>query len=157
MRFATQLMAVVAAGALLFAGAAGAADKKMVGKFSFDTTDGKKVTQEAIKDKTAVFLVAQTACSQCKAELMEFDKRLDELKGKADVYVVLVDIESGPAVERYKAKGYKPVALLDPDFNVGLLFGFNVTPSTAVVKKGEIVYTTTGYRAGQFEEILSLL
>lgn len=131
---------------VLSAGVALAGEAVAVKAFKVKDAKGAEFTNKNIEGKTAVFVVVQTACSQCRGELLALSAKYDELKAKADIYTVLVDVNSERALSVYAADKHKMPALLDPGFTIPDMAGLGVTPSTIVVKGGKITYTKTGYR-----------
>lgn len=145
-------------GAMLAATVAGAADQ--LPAFKLMGADGKELTQEQVQgsDKKTVFVMVQTACSQCSKELEEMDVLWDDLKAKANVYVVMLDMNSAPGMERYKNKGHKAPVLLDDKFKFPASVGIEVTPATMIVGPDlKIVYKKTGYRPGDLEALMEML
>lgn len=157
MRWKGLMLAAI--GAMLSAATlAGATD--VLPAFSLKADDGKVITQEYVqaKEKKTVFVMVQTACSQCSKELEEMDALWTDLSAKADFYVVLLDMNSGPGLERYKGKGHKAPVLLDDQFRFPSLVGIGVTPATMVVGPDlQILHKKTGYRPGDLEVLMDLL
>lgn len=126
-----------------------------VGTIALKTGDGKDFTNETIKEKKVLFIVAQTACGQCRKEIADISEQFDKISGKGLVFTVLVDINQERALEYYKKKDYKVPVVLDPNFTIAGMADIAATPATIIVDaKGNITYTKTGYRPGQLEEIL---
>jgi len=151
------ILGIAAAALLLSLSGAQAAGTK-VGSFKLKDGEGKEVTHEALKEKRTLFIVAQTACSQCRTEIKEIQERLDEVTAKAQVWVILVDANAEAGLERYgKLKLTLPV-LLDPDFRLPASVGIEASPATFIVD-GElnVVFTKTGYGPGSFEMIMEKL
>ncbi len=155
MRWKGLMLAAV--GAMLAATTAWA---EVLPAFKLQGADGKEMTQETLqaKEKKTVFIMVQSACSQCAGELGEMDALWTDLSAKADVYVLLLDMNSGPGVERYKTKGHKAPLLLDDKFRFPTLVGIEVTPATMIVGSDlKILYKKTGYRPGDLEVLMDLL
>lgn len=152
-----RLLSVFAAAATCVMLAAGAwgADQKTIGAFSLKNAEGKAVTQEALKGKKTILVVAQMACRQCQMELEDLKNMFDDVQKKGQVFVVLVDMNAENALEKYKKAGHKATVLIDPDFSLGSMAGVNVTPATVVVDENlKVKSARTGYMPGQMEDIL---
>lgn len=133
-------------------------DKGFMGDLLLKTDEGKDFSFKDVVGKKVMFVIVQTACSQCRIELQDLSASLDKVKAKADVYAVLVDVASDRAVKAYKDAGYKLPLILDPGFALGAKGSVDATPATIVVgKDGKVAMSKTGYRPGQLEQILDKL
>lgn len=157
MKRVLSCIAVLGTALLLSTGYARAEDK-VLAAFKLKNAEGKEVTQEAFKGKKTLFVVVQTACSQCRTELDDISKNLDKVKAKAEVVVILVDANSEIGLKRYQEMGYAMPLLLDPMFNVPASVDINVTPGTFATDKDLKVYLTkTGYRPGTLDQLIDKL
>jgi len=100
-----------------------------------------------------------TACSACRSELMDIMVFQDSVKDKLAIYPIAMDMAGVPAVERYEKKMMLGVTyLLDTEFTLPPLFGFNSTPSIAILdKEGKVLYTKAGYMPSKKAELESEL
>jgi len=88
-----------------------------------------------------------TACSACFEELKELDDYVRRNPGKVEVWCVAVDLRGAKTVEPYqKANNFRVKYLIDPKFSLPRIFGFNYTPSLAVVdRQGVVLHKKGGY------------
>lgn len=126
---------------------------------------GEQVSFEKnIKGKTkhTVILFMNTGCSSCLAELMEVDHAT---KGNKDfaVYGIAVDKRGEEVVKAYFDQ-YKIEVnyLVDPDFVMPPMFGFEYTPAMIIVdKNGQIKEAKGGFNPnkdkGKIAEMLKKL
>jgi peroxiredoxin len=141
--------------ALLPARPAAAAEKAVevgqkVPEFSLPGLDGAAVSYERdIRGKAplTVLLFMTTACSACYEELKEISDFAGKNPGKIDAWAVAVDLRGAQTVGPYrKANAFRVKYLVDPKFSLPRTFGFNYTPSLAVVDgKGILLHKKGGY------------
>jgi peroxiredoxin len=118
--------------------------------FSFPGLDGGNVSFEKdIRGKAplTVFLFMTTACSACYDELKEISDFAGRNPGKVDAWAVAVDLRGAQTVVPYqKANNFRAKYLIDPKFSLPRVFGFNYTPSLAVVDaKGILLHKKGGF------------
>jgi peroxiredoxin len=109
------------------------------------------------KAPLTVFLFMTTACSACYEELKEISDFVGKNPGKVDAWAVAVDLRGAQTVAPYrKANFFRVKYLVDPKFSLPRAFGFNYTPSLAVVDaKGVLLHKKGGYSPN--ERIADLL
>lgn len=141
---------------ILFAAApAIAADKildvgQRVPEFTLLNLEGKPVSFEKdIRGKgplTLLFFMT-TACSPCFEELQEIDAFVGKNPGKIDVLCVAVDLRGAQTVGPFQqANRFRVKYLIDSKFSLPRTFGFNYTPSLAIVNaKGVLLHKKGGY------------
>jgi peroxiredoxin len=150
-----RFISLAFAALLLACAAAGAAEKPVevgqaVPEFSLPGLAGETVSfQKNIRGKAplTVFLFMTTACSACYEELKEISEFAGKNPGKVDAWAVAVDLRGAQTVAPYqKANGFRVNYLVDPKFSLPRAFGFNYTPSLAVVdSKGVLLHKKGGY------------
>lgn len=130
-----------------------------LGSFSGVTdADGKPFTAEGLKGKTTMFVVVQAACGQCRAEIEDVKANLELIEEKAELVVVIVDVNSERGIEFFKGRETPGRMVADPSFSLASALGAEASPATAVVN-GElkIVAFKTGYQPGDVERLLNKL
>lgn len=99
-----------------------------------------------------------TWCKPCKKLLKKLDKINKDYNNTVEVVTISTDDSSAfSRVESYiKGKRYSFTVLLDPDSGVSrILNPSRVLPFTLMIdKKGDIVYTHTGYMPGYEKELI---
>jgi len=140
---------------LAFPAAAPAAEKPVevgqpVPEFTLQGLEGDPVSfQKNIRGKAplTVFLFMTTACSACFDELKEIHEFAGKNSGKVDAWAVAVDLRGAQTVAPYQqANRFRVKYLIDPKFSLPRKFGFNYTPSLAVVDaKGVLLHKKGGY------------
>lgn len=154
MKKVTEILAALAVTLCFATGAL--ADK--IGKFEVKDAGGVKFTQEQLKGKKAVLAFVQAACGQCRTEIADLTAKADAITGKAELFIVVVDVNTERAMEYFKSQNVPGKLLADPDFKMGAAAGVGATPSTVVLNKElNIVTSKTGYRAGDVEKLISEL
>lgn len=119
-------------------------------EFSLPGLDGKPVSfEQQIRGKaplTMLFFMT-TACSACFEELKEIDEFVRKNPGKVDVWCVAVDLRGAKTVGPYqKANNFRVKYLIDQKFSLPRKFGFNYTPSLAIVDpRGVVLHKKGGY------------
>ncbi|MDF1554082.1 MAG: TlpA disulfide reductase family protein [Deferrisomatales bacterium] len=123
--------------------------------FKLKSADGSMVSNETLKDKSAVLVFAQTACSQCRTEMKAIDKNLEAIQEKARVYVVLVDTNEERGAMLYEQMGFKAPVIFDSSYSLPSALGINATPATVVVDKtGTITMKQVGYSPAVISDIM---
>jgi peroxiredoxin len=122
--------------------------------FTLPSLDGGDVSFERqIRGKggVTVLFFMTTACSACFDELKDIDAFIARNPGKVDAWSVAVDLRGARTVEPYrKANNFRVKYLLDPKFSLPRLFGFDYTPSLAVIdRQGVLLYKQGGYKPGE--------
>ena len=132
-----------------------AADKVLevgerVPEFSLPDLAGRPVSFERdIRGKgplTLLFFMT-TACSPCLEELREINAFVGRNPGKVDVLCVAVDLRGSRTVGPFQqANRFRVKYLIDPRFSLPRMFGFNYTPSLAIVDaRGVLLHKKGGY------------
>lgn len=155
MKKALRLLVAAVAVAFLASAAFAAAP---INAFTVKDASGKEFKSDALKGKTTVLVLTQSACSQCRNEMKDLADYKDKIAAKANLFAVVVDLDSARAVEYFKSKGFDFNMLLDPDFNVGGAVGAGSTPATIVIDKDlNVKYMKTGYKDGDLEKLMKEL
>jgi len=121
-----------------------------VPEFSLPGLDGVPVSfEKEIRGKaplTMLFFMT-TACSACFDELKELDEFVRRNPGKVDVWCVAVDLRGATTVGPYQETNrFRVTYLIDPKFSLPRTFGFNYTPSLAIVDpRGVVLHKKGGY------------
>ena len=123
---------------------------QQVPEFNLPGLEGEPVSfQKNIRGKAplTVFLFMTTACSACYEELKEISEFAGKNPGKVDAWAVAVDLRGTQTVAPYqKANNFRVKYLIDPKFALPRTFGFNYTPSLAVIDaKGVLLHKKGGY------------
>lgn len=147
------LLLLAAAGTAQAAPAAGGKGIEVgqkIPEFSLAALDGSQVSYEKqIRGKAPItlFFFMTTACSACFDELKEINELLVKNQGKVDAWCIAVDLRGAQTVAPFqKAHNFRVKYLVDPKFSLPRTFGFNYTPSLAVVDaKGVLLYKKGGY------------
>lgn len=121
-----------------------------VPEFSLPGLDGSAVSfEKQIRGKAPLTLLffMTTACSACYEELREIDGFVRRNPGKVDVWAVAVDLRGSKTVGPYQETNrFRVNYLVDPRFSLPRKFGFNYTPSLAVIDpKGIVLHKKGGY------------
>ena len=120
-----------------------------VAEFSITMLSGKTVSSTELfkQNKTVVITFLQTACSLCKAEIIELQKMSKESKSAVFVLPIAVDMRTGKEfLENYKSENAVDFDFgIDPKFMVPPMFGFSFTPSSVVVVDGKIAQLISGF------------
>lgn len=149
-------LAFLLASLLLCAAAPGyALDKPVevgqpVPEFSLNGLDGAPVSfQRHIRGKAhlTILFFMTTACSACFEEMEEIDAFVGKNPGKVDVWCIAVDLRGAQTVGPFaKSNRFRFNYLVDPKFSLPRLFGFNYTPSLAIVDaRGIVLHKKGGY------------
>ncbi|HEY3490333.1 MAG TPA: redoxin domain-containing protein [Candidatus Deferrimicrobiaceae bacterium] len=116
------------------------------------TVDGSKKVELAKLTEKSVFVMVSSVCTACRKELQELSENLERFKGKAEVYAVVIDMDSKTGAERI---GNLPFTMLaDPEQKIAQATNLGTNPSTLIVKDGKILYTKFGYKSNQWKEYL---
>lgn len=107
-------------------------------------------------DKLIALVFMNTSCSACQAEVSLMSRLAEKYGDKFKVYVIAVDMRGAQLVKGYDASyKYNVQYLLDPEFTIPPLFGFNYTPAMVLInKKGEILYKKGGYDRNTTDELV---
>ncbi|HEY3490327.1 MAG TPA: redoxin domain-containing protein [Candidatus Deferrimicrobiaceae bacterium] len=121
-----------------------------VPEFSLSSLTGGQVSYERqIRGKAPVtlFFFMTTACSACYEELKEINDLLARNQTRIDAWCIAVDLRGAQTVAPFaKANNFRVRYLVDPKFSLPRVFGFNYTPSLAVIDaKGVLLYKKGGY------------
>jgi peroxiredoxin len=121
-----------------------------VPEFTLKGLDGRSVSFEnRIRGKAPLTLLffMTTACSACYEELKEISNFVRKNPNKLDVWCVAVDLRGEKTVMPYqKTNRFHVNYLIDPKFSLPRVFGFNYTPSLAIVDaKGVVLHKKGGY------------
>lgn len=121
-----------------------------VPEFTLPGLDGKPVSFEKdVRGKAPLTLLffMTTACSACFEELQEIDSFVRRNHGKIDVLCVAVDLRGAQTVVPFQqANRFRVKYLIDSKFSLPRTFGFNYTPSLAIVDaKGVLLHKKGGY------------
>ncbi|RJP25234.1 MAG: TlpA family protein disulfide reductase [Deltaproteobacteria bacterium] len=119
-------------------------------EFSLPGLEGEQISfSRSIRGKAplTIFLFMTTACSACYEELKEIHDFVGKNPGKIDAWAVAVDLRGAQTVGPYqKANGFRVKYLIDPKFSLPRTFGFNYTPSLAIVDaRGVLLHKKGGY------------
>ncbi len=119
-------------------------------EFSLASLEGMNVSfHKDIRGKSPLTLLffMTTACSPCYEELQEIHSFVGKNPGKVDVWCVAVDLRGAQTVLPYQqANRFRARYLIDPKFTLPRVFGFNYTPSLAIVDaNGVLVHKKGGY------------
>ena len=127
--------------------------------FDLPQVEGGNVTLESLAGKKTVLIFMQSSCTQCRDEMRAANEMYEEVKDKANVVAIGVDIESRRLTQYKKAYKITFPILLDPEFAVGTSAGVRVTPATVVLdKEGKIVEKILGgLTRGDVEELFGKL
>lgn len=121
-----------------------------VPEFLFPGVEGTQISFEKdIRGKAPVTLLffMTTACSPCFEELKEINEFMGKNQGRMEVWAIAVDLRGAKTVIPFQqANGFRVKYLLDPKFTLPRTFGFNYTPSLAIVDaKGVLLHKKGGY------------
>lgn len=119
-------------------------------EFSLAGLDGAPVSfQRDIRGKSplTILFFMTTACSACFEEMEEIDAFVGRNPGKVAVWCVAVDLRGAQTVGPFaKANRFRVNYLVDPKFSLPRIFGFNYTPSLAIVDaRGIVLHKKGGY------------
>lgn len=151
-----RVTAVLLAFLLLGAAAPGyALDKPVevgqpVPEFSLNGLDGAPVSfQKSIRGKAplTILFFMTTACSACFEEMEEIDAFVGKNPGKVAVWCIAVDLRGAQTVGPFaKSNRFRVNYLVDPKFSLPRVFGFNYTPSLAILDaRGTVLHKKGGY------------
>ncbi len=121
-----------------------------VPEFSLSGLDGAPVSfQRNIRGKAplTVLFFMTTACSACFEEIEEINDFVGKNPGKVDVWCIAVDLRGAQTVGPYAgANKFRVRYLVDPKFSLPRTFGFNYTPSLAILDaRGVVLHKKGGY------------
>lgn len=123
------------------------------------TLDGKTVNIKDYvnNDKVTVLSFWATWCSPCKRELDAISEIYEDWQDEYDVQLLAITIDDARSLAKVPAlvetKGWEYTILADVKRELQKALNFQTVPQTFLLnKKGEIVYTHTGYSPGdEFE------
>lgn len=148
-------IAALLASVLLGAAAGYGAEKPVevgqsVPEFSLIGLDGSPVSfQKSIRGRAplTILFFMTTACSACFEEIEEINEFVGKNPGKVDVWCIAVDLRGIQTVAPYaKANRFRVNYLVDPKFSLPRTFGFNYTPSLAILDaRGIVLHKKGGY------------
>lgn len=151
----TGMALLMIAGLVIAPPAASGAEKPVevgqsIPEFSFPSLDGKPVSYgKDIRGKAPLTLLffMTTACSACYEELQALDSFQGKNPGKVDVWCVAVDLRGAQTVAPFQqANKFRVRYLIDSKFSLPRTFGFNYTPSLAIVDaRGILLHKRGGY------------
>ena len=123
---------------------------QQVPEFSLSGLDGSPVSfQKNIRGKAplTILFFMTTACSACYEEMEEINDFVGKNPGKVDVWCIAVDLRGIQTVAPYaKANKFRVGYLVDPKFSLPRTFGFNYTPSLAILDaRGIVLHKKGGY------------
>lgn len=129
------------------------------------TATGSSIAFNKIAPAGQVTLVSFWAnwCIPCKKEIKTINEKMDSWKQQgAKFSYVLVSVDDAKSIDGAKAyiskQGYKIPAYYDTNQSLKKAIGFQNVPFTAIVdKKGNIVYTHSGFDADAEAKILQKL
>jgi peroxiredoxin len=134
---------------------AGSADKvvevgQQVPEFLLPGLEGAQISFEKdIRGKAplTVLFFMTTACSPCFEELREIHDFVGKNQGRIEVWSVAVDLRGAKTVGPFQqANRFRVKYLLDPKFTLPRTFGFNYTPSLAILDaRGVLLHKKGGY------------
>jgi peroxiredoxin len=121
-----------------------------VPEFVLPSLEGNPVSfEKQIRGKGSVTLLffMTTACSACFDELKEINDYLGRNQGKVDAWCIAVDLRGAQTVAPFaRTHNFRVKYLIDPKFSLPRSFGFNYTPSLAVIDaKGVLLHKKGGY------------
>lgn len=127
--------------------------------FALKTMDGSAFNlSDHLGKKIILIDFWATWCKPCKKLLKELDKIHKDYNDTVEVLAISIDDSSAfSRVESYiKGKRYSFTVLLDPESSVlRILNPSRVLPFTLMIdKKGDIVYTHTGYMPGYEKDLI---
>ncbi len=147
--------AFLLAACLLFASPAPSAERPVevgqpVPDFSLPGLDGKPLAfARDIRGKAqlTILFFMTTACSACYEELQEIDALRAKYPEKVDAWCVAVDLRGSQTVGPFQqANRFRVKYLIDTKFSLPRTFGFNYTPSLAIVdSRGILLHKRGGY------------
>lgn len=160
MKFSKFLLASLVL--LLVASTSTFAQKSLPTSLTMETINGQKVKLKdyvAKKGKITVVNFWATWCSPCKTELDNINNDyLEAWQDDYDIEFIAVSMDNSGTKPRVKGlvstKGWEFDILCNPDNSAYQALGFNSCPYTLLLdEKGNIVYTHTGYKPGDEEEL----
>jgi thiol-disulfide isomerase/thioredoxin len=116
-------------------------------EFQLADLSGKTWTLTTLKGKVVLINLWATWCGPCNAELPEFEKLYEQVKGRPDIQVLTFNIDEDVGlVEPFmKEKGYTFPVLPAYSYVVNLLNGFAIPQNWVVDPKGSWRWTQLGY------------
>ncbi|HKV54577.1 MAG TPA: TlpA disulfide reductase family protein [Candidatus Binataceae bacterium] len=116
---------------------------KMAANFHLKDLKGDTVSLSGLRGKVVFLNVWATWCGPCREEMPSIEKLYDEFQKDQDFVVLAVsqDTDGSKAVTPYvEKKGLKFTVLLDPQNEVGEMYGVDGIPETFIIgRDGRIV------------------
>lgn len=147
---------------IIFWNAAAIAQKSLPSSLTMETLAGQKVNLKdyvAKKGKITVVNFWATWCKPCKEELDAINADfLEDWQDQYDIEFIAVSMDDTRTKPRVKglvdSKGWEYTIFCNPDNSAYQALGFNSCPYTLLLDaEGNIVYTHTGYKPGDEEEL----
>ncbi len=103
------------------------------------------------KAPLTILFFMTTACSACFDELEEIQAFAGKHAGKVDTWCVAVDLRGTTTVIPFQQQNrFRVKYLIDPKFSLPRAFGFNYTPSMAIIDaRGVVLHKKGGYAPGE--------
>ena len=146
----------------LFSGTVASAETTPAPEFSLRDINGKKVSLPDYKGQVVFISFWATWCAPCKSEMPHLQDFHTEYKDKGLV-ILSISIDNPKDASRAKAyikeNKYDFTVLLDKQTKVVSLYNPSkkVPFSVLINKEGNIVWTKTGFHAGEEKEVKSLI
>lgn len=151
------LMIALFTAGVAFAADAPAPEKKFgtaVGDFvkpvEVKSVDGKLTVKLDQIKKKSIFVLVSSVCSACRTEVDDLKANAEKLKEKADIFVVIIDMDPSAALARMGEIPFPTLA--DPDYKIGSAGNLMASPSTLIVENGKIMLAKSGYQSGSWKE-----
>ncbi len=125
-----------------------------------ENTEGKKISiRSLVGQKPLIISFWSTTCKPCIQELNAINDQIEDWLEEADFEVVAVSVDDVRQKARAKAmatsKGWEFTCVYDANQDLKRGMNVNLTPHSFVVdKKGNIVYSHSGYTPGSEQELL---
>lgn len=120
--------------------------------------EGKDVDTAKLMAEKTMFVIVNSVCNLCAAEVASLSEHKDKFTAKAKVAFVVVDPNLDRAKTKYEKFAKEFLLLHDADYKIGESVDLNSTPSTLIVDKGgKILYKGQGFRPDMMKEYLSVL
>ncbi len=134
--------------------------QKALPNVTVSTLTGKKksIKDFVKKDKITVISFWATWCKPCKLELDNLAELYADWQDDYDVEIIAITIDTERALRRVKplvkTKGWEYRILSDKNRDLHKALGFQDVPATIVVDKNQnVVYTHSGYKLGDEEDL----
>ena len=146
----------------LFSGTVASAETTPAPEFTLRDIKGKKVSLLDFKDRVVFISFWATWCAPCKSEMPHLQAFHEELEDKG-LTILSISIDNSKDASRAKAyikeNKYNFTVLLDKQTTVVSLYNPSkkVPFSVLINKEGNIVWTKTGFHAGEEVEVKNLI